>query len=254
MAEILDGAEPFLLQGGAQGVLLVHGFTGSPAEMLLLGQFLNERGYTVLAPRLCGHGTSPDEMAGTNWTNWYHCVCDGYHLLRNICRRIHVIGLSMGGLLAMKLAMGYEVEKVVALSAPIHIADQNLGLLPPKEETVGMFIRKERRRIAGLAPCYSVAYNQTPLVSVHSLLSLIESVMHALPQLKKPLLIVQSKKDRTVLPNSGTYIYQNAGSEEKELFWLEHSGHLVTLDMEREVVFEKIIEFIGSQDRENEVG
>lgn len=254
MAEILDGAEPFLLQGGAQGILLIHGFTGSPAEMLLLGQFLNECGYTVLAPRLCGHGTSPEEMAGTNWTNWYHSVCDGYHLLRNICRRIHVVGLSMGGLLAMKLAMDYEVEKVVSLSAPIHIADPNLGLLPPKEETAGLFIRKERRRFAGLAPRYSVAYSQTPLLSVHSLLSLIKSVTDGLPRLEKPLLIVQSKKDRTVLPNSGSYIYQHAGSAEKELFWLEDSGHLVTLDMERELVFKKIIEFIGSHDRENKAG
>lgn len=254
MAEILDGAEPFLLQGGAQGILLIHGFTGSPAEMLLLGQFLNERGYTVLAPRLCGHGTSPEEMAGTNWTNWYHSVCDGYHLLRNICRRIHVVGLSMGGLLAMKLAMDYEVEKVVALSAPIHIADPSLGLLPPKEDVAGMFIRRERRRIADLPACYSIAYNRTPLLSVHSLLSLIESVMDALPQLEKPLLIVQSKKDRTVLPNSGAYIYQHAGCQDKELFWLENSGHLVTLDIERELVFEKIMEFIGRDDRENKAG
>lgn len=244
MAEILEGAEPFLLQGGSEGVLLVHGFTGSPAEMLLLGEFLHERGYTVLGPRLCGHGTNPEELAETDWKNWYHSVCDGYYLLKSLCEKIHVVGLSMGGLLSMKLAVEFDIEKVVSLSAPIYIADRNLRFLPPIEKTAGMYVPKKRRCIPHLPERYSVAYQSMPLRSIHNLLAVIDQVIEALPKLEKPILIVQSKSDHTVLEKSGSYIYEHCGSMEKELLWLEKSGHLVTLDVEHDLVFEKIAEFI----------
>lgn len=245
MTAILEGAEPFLLPGSSKGILLIHGFTGSPAEMVLLGRSLQEKGYTVLAPRLCGHGTSPEEMASTNWRNWYHSVCDGYHLLKGLCTEISVVGLSMGGLLAIKIGMEYPVHKVVTLSAPIHIADRRIELLPEMEQAMGRYVSKRRRKIADLPDRYCVAYRQMPLASIHSLLALIRSIVEGLGTLSKPLLIIQSRSDHTVLPESGQYIYEHVASEEKELLWLAKSGHLVTLDVERERVFEKVAAFIG---------
>ncbi len=93
---LMAGAEPFLLPGGEQGVLLVHGFTGSPSEMRLLGEYLNGQGYTVLAPRLAGHGTRVEEMITTGWPMWYENVEDAYHLLSGLCPDITAVGLSMG--------------------------------------------------------------------------------------------------------------------------------------------------------------
>lgn len=250
VAGILEGAEPFLHKGGDRGVLLVHGFTGAPAEMALLGEFLHAAGYTVLAPRLCGHGTSPQEMAATDWEKWYHSACDGYHLLKHLCSEIHAIGLSMGALLAMRLAHEFEaVRSVVSMSAPIYIANPNLKYLPPPEKSVGKFVRKSRRKLSGVPERYAVAYRQMPLVCIHGLITLISETMEVLPALRKPLLVVQSRADHTVLPDSASYIYRSAGSSEKELFWLEVSGHLVTLDCEREKVFAKIAAFLAAGDK-----
>ncbi|MBP2633565.1 MAG: Carboxylesterase [Firmicutes bacterium] len=244
MAAILDGAEPFILSGGRRGVLLVHGFTGTPAEMFLLGKYLNKQGYTVLAPRLCGHGTNYAEMATTDWVNWYHSVCDGYYLLKSICEEIDVVGLSMGGILSLKLAMENKLNKVVTLSTPIHIANRGVDLLPPIEECAGKYVPKKRRKFSDVAQQYCISYDRTPIACVHHLLSVIKLVSEQLGQLKNRLLVVQSTNDHTVIPDSANFIYDNAGSEKKELLWLEESGHLVTLDLEREKVFEKIVNFL----------
>lgn len=243
---ILKGAEPFLLPGSRKGVLLIHGFTGSPSEMVILGNELYKQGYTVLGVRLTGHGTSVEEMAITDWHEWYHSACDGWHLLRGICDEISVIGLSMGALLAMRLAVEFPVKKAVALSAPIFIANErNLRFLPPLERSTGKYQRKNRRFLPELAKRYNVSYNKMPLVAVHQLLDVIESTKQLLPKLKCPILIVQSENDHTVNPKSGQYIYDHVGSEDKKLFRLELSGHLVTLDIEHDKLFGEIKRFLA---------
>lgn len=240
---ILKGAEPFLLPGGGHGILLVHGFTGSPSEMRLLGESLQQEGYTVLAPRLPGHGTSPSHMAQTGWQDWYGAVEDAYHFLLGLCREISVVGLSMGGLLALKLAAEYPVNKVAALSAPIYIADKRLKWLP-LYRVVRQYVPKRRRHL-NVDPIYSVCYDRTPLSSLASLLEFIPRVDAVLPRLTAPLLIVQSKAEHTVCPRSASHILERAGSKEKKIVWLTRSGHIVTLDNERQTVFTVIAAFLS---------
>ncbi len=240
---ILKGAEPFLLPGGDQGVLLVHGFTGSPAEMRLLGEFLQRQGYTVLAPRLCGHGTCPEEMAGTVWRHWYTEVENGFYYLQGLCRKVSVVGLSMGALLSLKLSLEYPVAHVVAMSPPLFLADSRLPFLRVYR-LFNRFAPKRRRKLYPVDAKYSVAYNRTPLRSLDSLLDLIEQVKDCLPLVTKPLLIIQSRSEHTVRPESAQFLYDCAGSCRKELLWLKKSGHIVTLDMERELVFDEIHEFL----------
>ncbi len=234
-----------MLPGGRRGILLIHGFTGSPSEMRLLGDFLHAQGYTVLAPRLCGHGTSAADMATTGWPHWYGAAQDGYHLLRGLCDEIAVVGLSMGGLLALKIAAEYPVSKVTCLSAPIYIADKRLPMLG-LVRLFRRFIPKKRRQL-DVDPIYSVAYDQTPLKSLHSLLELIRHVDKQLPELDKPVLIMQSRREHTVQPRSAKYIYDRVGSSCKQLIWLEKSGHLITLDIERQLVFDHIRDFLADR-------
>ena len=242
---IINGAEPFLLPGGSKGVLLIHGFTGSPSEMILLGNHLYRQGYTVLGVRLAGHGTTVEEMANTNWHEWYHSACDGYHLLRGICHEISVIGLSMGGLLAMRIAKDFPVKKIVSMSAPIFIANErNLRFLPPLERSVGRYQRKNRRDLPELAKRYNVSYNKMPLVCVHQLLDIIEDTKKILSEITKPILIAQSENDHTVKAESGQYIYDHVQSKEKYLFKMKLSGHLVTLDIEHDKLFTEIEKFL----------
>ncbi|MBC8014203.1 MAG: alpha/beta fold hydrolase [Sporomusaceae bacterium] len=240
---IMEGAEPFFLPGGDRGIILIHGFTGSPAEVRLLGEFLHKKGYTVLAPRLCGHGTTVEEMANTKWPHWYSAVEDAYHIIKTQCTSIAVIGLSMGGLLAFKLAAEYQVNKIVSLSTPIFIADKRVEMLP-MYRMFRTFVPKKRKAYADIGPQYSVGYSATPLSSLSSLLDLIQHTDMLLPVINTPLLIIQSHRDHTVEPRSAEYIYDKAASKEKTLLWLEKSGHLVTIDIEREHVFQKITEFL----------
>lgn len=239
---ILAGAEPFFLPGGKHGVIVVHGFTGSPSEMRPLGEYLQAQGFTVLGPRLDGHGTQVNELLSTQWPQWYRGVEDAYYLLQGCCQTISVIGLSMGGLLALKLGLEYPVSQVVALSTPIFIADKRLPLLP-LYRLVRRYMPKTRRRYDA-GDKYSIGYDQTPLASLSSLLQLIKHVGKRLPQLTVPLLVAQSRSEHTVLPQSAQYIMDHAGSRVKELVWLERSGHIVTLDIEREMLFAKIAAFL----------
>ncbi|HMM19454.1 MAG TPA: alpha/beta fold hydrolase [Selenomonadales bacterium] len=247
---IIPGAEPFFFPGGSRGALLIHGFTGSPSEMRLLGEDLHTRGYTVLGPRLCGHGTSEADLAQTGWLHWYSAVEDGYHLLKSLCRDVYVAGLSMGGLLALKLAAEYPVARVASLSAPIFLADKRLPLLPIYRLFRG-YVPKRRRKM-DVADIYNVAYGQTPLSSLNSLLELIKQVDGLLPAIAAPALVMQSRSEHTVLPASASHIYERLGSQEKELAWLDRSGHVITLDIEREQVYQAIGEFFAGGNSEHE--
>jgi len=239
----MEGAEPFFLPGGTQGILLIHGFTGSPAEVRLLGEFLHKEGYTVLGPRLCGHGTTVEEMANTKWPQWYSSVEDAYHILRAVCSKITVIGLSMGGLLAFKIATDYPVDKIISLSTPIFITDKRLDMLPVYR-MFRDFVPKKRKKYADVHPKYKICYDATPLSSIGSLVELIEQVQKLLPNIKDKLLIIQGRNDHTVQPRSAEYIYDHVGSLEKQLIWLDKSGHVITLDIEREEVFKQIVAFL----------
>lgn len=240
---IMQGAEPFFLPGGANGILLIHGFTGTPAELRLLGEHLHAQGYTVLAVRLPGHGTTPEDMAHTNWRHWYGGAVDGLMFLRGMCKNIQIVGLSMGGLLTLKLAAEYSVDGVAALSTPVYLANQRIKLLP----IYRLFCRfvPKKRRDYDIDPQYFIGYDTTPLSCLSSLLDLIRIVCQDVAAVQCPVLLIQSKRERTVKPSSATYLSEHIGSAKKEVFWLEKSGHVVTIDIERDTVFHKVAEFVN---------
>lgn len=241
---IMPGAEPFFLPGNENGVLLVHGFTGAPSEMRLAGEYLNKLGYTVLAPRLPGHGTTPEEMAKTGWPQWYGSVEDGYHFLAATCSSVSAIGLSMGGLLSLKLAEEYPLHRLIVLSTPIYIANKRLRLLPLYRLFTN-YVTKKRKRLPAAGEIHSVNYDVTPLSSLTSLLDLIKQMDNLLPNVTVPTLVVQSRAEHTVVPESASFIYNKLGSSEKKLIWLNKSGHIVTLDNERDYVFREIGRFLA---------
>ncbi len=121
----------FTLAGGAVGCLLLHGFTGSPPEMRLLGEFLNRRGVTVSAPLLAGHGTTPEALSHTRWQDWVASAEEAWEALRQSCTAIVVGGLSMGAVLACHMAALHpEAAGLVVYSPAIRLANPWLGLTP----------------------------------------------------------------------------------------------------------------------------
>ena len=246
---IMPGAEPFFYPGGEHGVLLVHGFTGIPTELMFMGKYLSEQGFAVMSVRLAGHGTSPQALALTTGEDWLDSVRDGYAVLQNCTKKISVIGHSMGGTLALLLAAEKNFSHVVTLAAPIFIhPDTGINALPPREAVKGKFVPKKRRHLKNVPPVVNQTYRQMPLESIHELLALIERVKKCLPQIKVPLLVVHSQNDHTADPKSAAYIYERAGSENKEIAWLSGVGHLLPLEEEsvRQNIFARTAEFLRS--------
>ena len=242
---ILPGAEPFFLPGGKCGVLLIHGFTGLPAEMLLLGQYLNKRGYTVLGVRLAGHATTVEDMSHMTGEDWMDSVRDGYALLSGICEEISAVGHSMGGLLALRLAAEKPLERLVTLAAPAIIhPGWGAEKLPPREECVGQYVPKARRNLKNVPEAVNRTYRKMPLLCVHELFAVMEAAKKCMEKIELPILIVHSYGDHTADPGSADYIYEHVKSSEKDIFWLEKAGHLLPLEPERELVFARTAAFL----------
>jgi carboxylesterase len=241
--KVIKGAEEFMLQGtNNKGVLLIHGYTGTPAEMRLLGDHLHQEGYTVLGVLLPGHGTKPEDLNETEWQDWYAAAEKGFKRLEECCTEVMVAGLSMGGVLAIKVAAELPVSKAAILAAPIYVQDKRVPFLPLLRHFIKYL--KKRQRCYFSADKYNLAYNVMPVKPLGSLFALVRLCKERL--LKKitvPCIVLQSKIEHTVNPESAQYIYDNISSEEKKLVWYKNSGHILTLDVERESVFKEISKF-----------
>ena len=229
---IISGAESFLLPGGNNGVLLIHGFTGNPAEMLLIGQYLNSKNFTVHAVRLAGHGTNEKDLSRMKKDDWINSVIDGYSILNGCCDKIFVVGHSMGGLLALNLAAipSIKITKIVTLAAPIFIDEsRNLQFLPPRENSINKYVRKAKRHLINIPAAANLTYRLMPLISIHELIDLIENTKKNLKNIRAPIMILQGVDDHTSKLESAEYIFKNVSSDSKELKFIEGAGHLLPL-------------------------
>ena len=243
---IIEGAESFLFKGGSKGVLLIHGFTGLPAELLPMGEFLKRAGFTVLAVRLAGHGTNEFNLMKTTNEDWLNSVMDGYSMLSKSCEKVFVVGHSMGGLLALKLAYLRKVEKIVTLAAPMFI-DENLHLenLPPRSECGELCTIRPCRNLNNVPPAANKVYRKMPLISVHELITLLEEVKTLLPKISTPILIMHGTEDHTAQPRSADFISEKISSTIKKKVFVPNCGHLLPLTEQRYFVFIETLKFLN---------
>jgi carboxylesterase len=236
----------FFLEGGPIGVLLIHGFTGSPPEMRRIGEYLHQRGLTVSAPLLPGHGTSVDDMNRSKWTEWTDCVERALAELWARSDTVFVGGLSLGSLLTLYLAAHHtDLPGVILYSPATWIADRRLYLTP-----VVKYLMPKRAKSPDTdltdpeADRWFWCYEEDPTVAAHELLKLLRRVRRALPQVTCPILLIHSTLDRSIDANSARLTYERVSSEDKELVTLHNSGHCLTVDSEWESVAAKTHEFI----------
>lgn len=121
---------PIFLKGENEGVLFIHGYTGSPHDFEYMAKEVNRVGFTVSVPRLPGHGTCGEDFLMTTARDWLRRVFDAYYDLKAICDRVHVVGLSMGGVIALILASQMNPPKLVTLAAATHVFDKRIVLTP----------------------------------------------------------------------------------------------------------------------------
>jgi carboxylesterase len=228
----LDGA-PFYWKAGSSGVLLCHGFTATTAEVRLLANTLYENGYTVAAPLLPGHGTTPEDCNRYTWQDWYSCLEQTYQQLASDCKHVVIGGESTGALLGLYLAAKHPESAGVLCYAPAlrlrmgRIGSILLFILAPFIASVPKPPSKDDNPWQG--------YDVQPLKGAVQLMHLEKVIPRVLPQIHQPIMIIQGRLDPTVHPESPTIIYDQVSSPVKELYWLEHSTHCVILDKERDL-------------------
>lgn len=245
-------AEPLFLEGTGEykdtALLLIHGFTGAPTEFRHMAEFMYNQGYTVQAVLLPGHGTTPEDMMSTTWKDWWgHCLASYDELAAKGYKRIVVIGHSMGGTLALKLAMERPVTAVVSVAAPIYITARHSGLAVLLQYFVKYIDRRPPE--INLLLEDGMTYTKTPVRCVVSLRKLVKMVKSSLHRIKAPLLVVQGLKDGTVQPRSAEYILNHVSSERKQLLWYANSKHGLLLGSEMEQIFGDIELFLADLKR-----
>ncbi len=228
---------------GKTGILLLHGLTGTPGEVEPLGNYLAQKGISTLAPWLKGHGTDPKDLAQTTWRDWAESVHEAYEEILKRCSKVFVGGLSMGGIQSLHLAAHYPVAGVISMATPVRIFDFRFNAIA--------FFRFLQWRTSNLtggildakAPAH-ITYPYVATKNLYELKKLMDQVRPELPQIKVPALVVQGQKDSMVPPPNGQIIYDALGSVKKHLVYLENSDHVVTMDFDKNVLFEKAFRFI----------
>ena len=245
-AKLVPGTEPLTVDGSRIGVLLSHGFTGSPASMVPWGHDLAARGYSVRVPLLPGHGTTWKDMNKTGWEDWYGEVDRALTELRTSCDKVVVGGLSMGGCLALRLAEQRpdDVDAVVLVNPAVSLDNKALAILPalklivPSLPGIGNDIKKP-----GMD---EIGYGRTPLRALASQLKMWKDVRNNLAKVTQPLLFFRSDDDHVVDAGSMDIIRDGVSSTTADFVALHDSFHVATIDNDAKLIFDTSADFIAA--------
>lgn len=243
--EVIPGAEPFLIKRGPVGCLLLHGYTGTPNEMLPLANSLADGNYTVLAPRLFAHATHPEDMLRARWWDWIASAEDGLNLLKGCSEHQVVMGLSMGGALALILAARHPVEAVFSFSTPFNMPrDPRIKFIPLISWMNLKEFKGESDWHDPAVPVNHIDYPYFPVASVLQLKQLLSTLRSEISKITIPAFFGQSHGDHTIPPESMDYLSSHVTSKVIEKLWVKDSGHVIIKDLEKDVVFSAAKEFL----------
>ncbi len=237
----LEGG-PFFWEAGPVGVLLSHGYTATTAEVRLLAKLLHERGYTVAAPLLAGHGTQPADLNHVSWRDWVSSAEKTYEQLVTCCKQVFIGGQSMGGVVALQLASQHPEAAGVLLYAPaIKLTMTTLDKI--KLYAGSLFVSEVARESLDGSDKWQ-GYPGLPLKGAIQLLQMQDAVRQRLPMIKQPVIVFQGRKDTTVDVTAGDIILQGVKSTLKEHHWMERSSHAIPIDCELDEVADLTAHFI----------
>jgi carboxylesterase len=241
-ANLIPGAEPWAHEGGPDGVLVLHGFTGNPSSMRGLAERFAAAGLTVDLPLLPGHGTVVEDMLETGWADWLGHAEARYQALAGRCRSVVVAGLSMGGALTAWLGSEHpEIAGLVCINPVVSVPD---GM----REAVEQVLASGADRFAGIGSDIAMpgvvetAYPETPLAPLLTMFDAAATLGDRLARITSPLLIITSRQDHVVPPENSDLLAASASGPVERL-WCERSYHVVTQDYDRELVFDAAVDF-----------
>ncbi|MEO4054495.1 carboxylesterase [Solibacillus sp. CAU 1738] len=240
-------SQPFFFEAGKRAVLLLHGFTGSSADVRMLGRFLEKNGYTCHAPHYKGHGVPPEELLGTNPEDWWRDVLAGYNFLREKgYEEIAVAGLSLGGVFSLKLGLNFPVKGIVTMCAPMTMRTTDImfaGVLDYAKQ-----YKKQEGKDEAQIETELQAIREQGMPSLTALQQLVQNVHSEIDLIYAPIFVVQATHDAVINANSANMIYNGVESLKKSIKWYEHSGHVITLDKEKDQLHEDVYAFLQSLD------
>lgn len=242
MSSVEIHEEGFEVGQGREACLLIHGFTGSPRELRPLGRYLADNGYRVKGVRLAGHGTNVTDMMSTGWHDWRNSGLLALKELQMQHDVVHLIGLSMGGLMALDLGVETGQGRVIAMAAPYRLFNRWAWLSHILRFVIA------RVKITDTPPPFSnemFSYDEFPVAGIHELLNYMMFVKrYRISALQRPTLILQGLKDQTVNRLSAWDWIQSVGSGVRKIEIFSRSGHILPLDVERERVDRAIVTFL----------
>jgi carboxylesterase len=244
--QIRPGCEPFSFGGGAIGVLMVHGFTGSPASMRPIGEWLVSNGLAVEGVRLPGHGTSVEDLRTSTWTGWVDAATAGLAALRERCRTVVAMGQSMGAsvVLSVVAVRPHDVDGI-ALTNP-YVFDRRLLAVP-----IGSRFLKNVNGISGdIAKPGQDELGDTvmPVPAIAEMAAMMKHVRGALPEIHQPIVVFRSEQDHVIPRSNAEKVLGRIGSERRELVLCPNSYHVVTLDFDAPLVQERVLRFARDLD------
>lgn len=233
-----DWEQPIDRRGtSGEAVVLVHGFSGHPGHWLPAAEVLSERGHSVMAPRLPGHGTSPEDLAARTWQEWLAAVEEAIGKVSDH-RRIHLVGLSMGGMLAILAATSMPTYSLTTINTPVVMRDPKVFLAPLLRSVVpstpATMVPPPDPDLAHLWRPYAV----NPTGAVTELMKVVRRGWKAGGRLRRHTLVIQSRSDEVVHPVSGRLLAGRLGGN---LLWLQHARHNAILDPSRSVIHRAVI-------------
>lgn len=241
---VQPGAEPWSADGDRTGVLVLHGFTGSPVSVTPWARELAAQGWSVRVPLLPGHGTRWQDMNRTGWQDWYAEAERHFLQLRESCDHVFVMGLSMGGALTLRLAQEYadDVAGIVLVNAAVHTERWDRHLLPLLQRFVPSFpgISNDIAKPGVDEGAYPVI----PLKAAHSLSQLWGPLKADMGKVRAPLLLFRSAQDHVVEPSNAAFILGHVSSSDTTEVVLADSFHVATLDHDAPVIERDSIAFV----------
>jgi carboxylesterase len=241
--EVMAGAEPFSAAGGSAGVLVVHGFTGSPQSMRPLAEAFAAAGFTVELPRLPGHGTTIEDMITTGWDDWSGAAEAAYADLAGRCSKVVVAGLSMGGTITTWLAARHpEIAGIVLVNPAVEApADSFLEALEGMRATGNPVMDGIGSDIAD-PDAKELAYDGTPIEPLVSLFTAVRDLQPLLPEVRCPVLLLTSVQDHVVLPTASDHLATSVAGPVERIM-LERSYHVATLDYDKAEIETRAVAF-----------
>jgi carboxylesterase len=244
--KIIAGAEPFFFPAGKTGCLLIHGISGTPQVMRLMGEYLSVAGITVLGVRLKGHATRVEDMHLCTYQDWVTSAEEALNQLKEHCSTVFCAGLSMGGVISLRLAALHptDIAGVITICSPYELRAFKFKFVPLLKRIIKKLATGPRSTNDPLAVEINYAYHSIP--AVHELIKLTAAVRGDLPSIRQPVLIFGARQDNTVDSRDISLYYEKLASSVKELVWLENSQHVATIDYDKEIIFQKTVEFINT--------